>query len=389
VAATFIVVACVASAVVAGAAVHLSEPPMPTVAQVRAALKAAVTFQPAPGATGVAPDAKIVVHGGSGRLVAARATAQDGTQIVGQLSHRENAWHSHGALAYGAHITVTATVVGPTHARVDSTMSFGTLTPAVLVDATMFPTTGLEVGVGEPIQFRLSRPITSDAARRSLLSHLTVSESRPVAGGWRWFSDTELHFRPKAFWPAGEHITVTWDFRGWNAGGGAWGSAQGSTAFNIGDARVSYANLATDVMSVTDNGRVVAIYPISGGKPTDPTMGGVHVVLDRESVVHMVSSTNGIPVDSPDGYDELVYSDVHISDSGEYVHAAPWSVTSQGRTNVSHGCVNLSPADAAAFFAFSRVGDVVLVAGSPRPPDAGDHGVMDWTASWSSFSPAR
>ena len=45
----------------------------------------------------------------------------------------------------------------------------------------------------------------------------------------------------------------------------------------------------------------------------------------------MNSATNGVPVNSPDGYDELVYSDVHISDSGEYVHAAPWSVDSQGR----------------------------------------------------------
>ena len=45
----------------------------------------------------------------------------------------------------------------------------------------------------------------------------------------------------------------------------------------------------------------------------------------------MISSTNGIPVNSPDGYDELVYSDVHISDSGEYVHAAPWSVDESGQ----------------------------------------------------------
>src|SRR4029077_2075297 len=126
----------------------------------------------------------------------------------------------------------------------------------------------------------------------------------------------------------------------------------------IGHARVSYADLATHLMRVTDNGRTIATFPISGGKPADPTMAGVHIVLDRESVVHMVSSTNGIPVNSPDGYDELVYEDVHISDTGEYVHAAPWSVSSQGRSNVSHGCINLSPANAAAFFAFSRVGDV-------------------------------
>ena len=33
-------------------------------------------------------------------------------------------------------------------------------------------------------------------------------------------------------------------------------------------------------------------------------------------------------------------------------------------------------------------GDIVIVAGSPRPPAAGDHGVMDWATSWSAFTPA-
>ena len=141
-------------------------------------------------------------------------------------------------------------------------------------------------------------------------------------------------------------------------------------------------------MTVSDNGRLIATYPFSGGRDMYPTMNGVHIVLDRESVVHMVSSTNGIPVNSPDGYDELVYSDVHITDSGEYVHAAPWSVDSQGRDNVSHGCINLSPADALAFFGFSRVGDVVWVVGGPRPPAQGDHGVMDWETKWSDWTPA-
>jgi hypothetical protein len=102
----------------------------------------------------------------------------------------------------------------------------------------------------------------------------------------------------------------------------------------------------------------------------------------------MISSTNGIPVNSPGGYDELVYNDVHISDSGEYVHAAPWSVASQGNTNVSHGCINLSNENALAFFNFSRVGDIVQVVGGPRPPELGDHGVMDWDTDWSQWTPA-
>ena len=106
-------------------------------------------------------------------------------------------------------------------------------------------------------------------------------------------------------------------------------------------------------------------------------MDGTHIVLDRESVVHMVSSTVGIPVNSPNGYDEYVYDDVHISDSGEYVHAAPWSVGRQGVTNVSHGCINLSAANATCVLQLQpgrRRGPGRGLAPAGQP---GDHGA--WT----------
>ena len=34
---------------------------------------------------------------------------------------------------------------------------------------------------------------------------------------------------------------------------------------------------------------------------------------------------------------------VRIYNSGNFVHSAPWSVGDQGKRNVSHGCINLSP----------------------------------------------
>jgi lipoprotein-anchoring transpeptidase ErfK/SrfK len=393
---------CVAIGVTVSGAARLSESkgvrvgsraarerPANSVSELRAALAASLTFVPAPGATSVAPDAPIVVKAGAGHLTTVRVTSSSGVAVAGALASSGDEWQSSGSLAYGTVYHVTATVSGALHVRAESTVTFRTLTPSADVTASVFPSEGLSVGVGQPVVLRFSQAITSDAARASLLRHLSVTESRPIIGGWYWFSDRELHFRPKQFWPTGERVTVAWNLTGWNASDGAWGEGRGLTLFTVGHARVSFANLSTDEMTVTDNGRTIATYPISGGKPSDPTMGGVHIVLDRSSVVRMVSSTNGIPVNSPDGYDELVYDDVHISDTGEYVHAAPWSVGSQGHTNVSHGCVNLSPANALAFFAFSRVGDIVLVTGSPRPPVLGDHGVMDWDTSWSSFTPAN
>jgi lipoprotein-anchoring transpeptidase ErfK/SrfK len=356
--------------------------------QARAALAASLKFAPASGATAVPPDAPIVVKTGAGHVAGVRVTAPTGDAVAGTLTPSTGEWKPDGSLAYDTVYRVDATVSGASGVRAKSTSTFRTLSPSEGVTAWVFPNEGLTIGVGQPVVFRFSRAITDAAARAGVLRHVTVTASPPVVGGWHWFSNRELHFRPQKFWPAGARVTVAWDLTGWNAGDGRWGQGAGPTHFSIGHARVSVADLSTHLMTVTENGRTIATFPISGGRPKDPTMGGVHIVLDRQSIVRMVSSTNGIPVNSPDGYDELVYDDVHISDTGEYVHAAPWSVRSQGRANVSHGCINLGPANARAFFDFSRVGDVIVVAGSPRPPVLGDHGVMDWDTRWPDFTPA-
>ena len=344
---------------------------------------------PANGKTGVAPDAPVVIEAAFGKIGTVHVSSTTGATVAGMLTSSGTRWQSTRPLDYGTSYRVTANVTGSADATVRLVSTFHTLVPTAGVGVNVFPTENLNVGVGQPIVFRFDHFITTAAGRAAVVRHLNVIESKQVLGGWHWFSNNELHFRPKGYWPAQNRITVSWDLDGWNAGDGLWGQGQGVVHFSIGDARIALANLATHQMAVTENGRVVATYPISAGKDADPTMGGSHIVLDRASVVHMVSSTNGVPVNSPDGYDELVYWDVHISDSGEYVHAAPWSINSQGQANVSHGCINLSPANAEAFFHFSHVGDVVLVGGGPRPPAIGDHGVMDWDTPWTDFTPAN
>jgi lipoprotein-anchoring transpeptidase ErfK/SrfK len=282
---------------------------------------------------------------------------------------------------------VTATLVDRFKRSVTTRSSFSTLTPTAWVNVNLLPQSGLTVGVGQPIVLKFTQAVTDPAARERLLSHLDTSLSTPVPVGAYWFSGTELHLRPENFWPSGEEITFSDALDGWDAGGGMWGQGTGIVKFTIGDARISTANLATHQMTVSDNGNVVATYPISAGSTQYPTMTGTHIVLDRVSQIQMVSSTVGIPVNSPGGYDEKVLWDVHVSDSGEYVHAAPWSVSAQGFENVSHGCINLSPTSAQQFFGMSQIGDIVNVVDGPRPPVPGDHGVMDWETPWSSFTP--
>jgi lipoprotein-anchoring transpeptidase ErfK/SrfK len=380
------VLACLVIGIVTlGSADRVSDSHGPTARELEDALAAAIRITPKSRTVDVAPDAPIVVTSSLGRLTGVRVTSSSGATVPGTWDAASDRWKSRGLLLYGERYRVVATVTGAANLLARKTATFRTLSPTDTATVSVWPTEGLSVGVGQPIVFTFSRAIP-ESSRAALQKHLLVATKPKVVGGWHWFNDHELHFRPKDLWPKGTDVTVIWSLPGWKAGDDVWGDGRGATKFSIGNARVSIANLTTFEMTVTENGNVVATYPMSGGRPSDPTMGGTHIVMDRQTVVRMNSATNGVPVDSPDGYDMLVYNNVHISDSGEYVHAAPWSTGSQGNANVSHGCINLSPENAKAFMDFSRVGDIVIVTGSTRGPELGDHGVMDWSTPWSEWT---
>jgi hypothetical protein len=71
-----------------------------------------------------------------------------------------------------------------------------------------------------------------------------------------------------------------------------------------------------------------------------------------------------------------------MSYSGIYVHAAPWSVSSQGRNNVSHGCLNVSTSNAQWFYDNTRRGDVVQVVNTVGTTLPGTDGLGDWNIPW-------
>lgn len=381
------VVAAVMLSACAALAPHAAPPATTSLAHLSGKLAKTVTISPSNGTADVALNAPVTVITGSGHLTSVQVAPMTGAPLTGALDAGGTKWTSVGALTAASTYQVKAVVRGRSGVTATVTSSFTTLTPTAWVQASVWPDSGLSVGVGQPIVLRFNQPIVTPSSRQSVLAFLHLSMSSPVPVGAYWFSPTELHLRPQNFWPSGEQIAFTSSLGGWDAGSGEWGQGTVSVNFTIGDARISTANLATHQMTVTDNGQLVATYPISAGADQYPTMNGLHIVMDRESQVHMISSSVGIPVNSPNGYDEIVYWDVHISDSGEYVHSAPWSVGAQGNSNVSHGCINISPTNAEQFFNFSRVGDIVNVVGGPRPPVPGDHGVMDWSTPWSAFVP--
>src|SRR5581483_7882201 len=94
----------------------------------------------------------------------------------------------------------------------------------------------------------------------------------------------------------------------------------------------------------------------------------------------MDSETYGVSSDSPDGYDLDVKLAVQMDNSGNFVHSAPWSVDDQGKRNVSHGCINISPSNARWFYDNFGIGDPIVVTNSVGSYTQNDGG-QDWQIS--------
>ncbi|HYY80058.1 MAG TPA: Ig-like domain-containing protein [Actinomycetes bacterium] len=343
---------------------------------------ARVTVLPRNGARGVALDAQAKVAVEGGRIRSVRVTDPAGQRLPGLLLHGGRSWASTGALAPATRYRLVVEAVNGAGSPTRRVSSFTTLRPVAQLRASIMPLDGETVGVGLPIGVWFNQPV---ADRAAVERHLQVASSKPVKGAWHWFNDREVHYRPRSYWPAGAQVTLAARLAGVDAGQGVWGVADRTVRFRIGDRHVSIVNVNTHRMKVTSGGHTLKVLPVSTGREKYPTTNGVHFVVSKAQDELMDSATVGIPRDSPDGYYEHVFWSVRISDSGEFVHAAPWSVASQGNANVSHGCVNLSTEDATWFFKLARRGDVVEVVGSPKKPGR-SFGTVDWNLSWAAWT---
>ena len=343
---------------------------------------ASVEVSPADGATDVSPRVPLEISVTDGELTEVRVVDGAGAEVAGAVADSPgdpavDVWTPDTPLGYGASYTLTVTAEGEDAGTAEGATTFTTVTPQTQLTPSIGPLDGQTVGVGMPIRVYFDEPVTDKAAVEGALR---VTSSTPTDGAWNWFSDTEVHFRPSQYWPADTDVTLDADLYGVPLGGGVWGETDRTVSFRIGERHVSIADADTHQMEVYDGDQLVQTFPMSAGGPDFPSRNGPHVVteLNRDRV--MDSSTYGVPVDSPDGYRTPVEYAVRLSDSGEFVHAAPWSVAQQGRENVSHGCINVSTENARWFFGFSQPGDVVEI----RNSDAGTlrSDISDWTIPW-------
>jgi lipoprotein-anchoring transpeptidase ErfK/SrfK len=245
------------------------------------------------------------------------------------------------------------------------------------------PLAGETVGVGMPVIVTFDVPVTD---RASFESHMTVTSTPEQAGGWYWLSDQVAHYRPKKYWQAGTTVSVDVDINSVPAGNGIYGQESRQVDFQVGDAHVYKVDMDSYRMRVFSNGKLQRTLPVTTGEePKFTTRSGIKVIMEKYDAKRMNSETVGIPNDSADGYNlDNVQWAMRVTSSGEFIHAAPWSVASQGNANVSHGCTGLSTANADWLYHMSVRGDVVEYVGTDRSIEPGN-GWSDWNLSWAEY----
>ncbi|MEV7967716.1 Ig-like domain-containing protein [Sphaerisporangium sp. NPDC088356] len=331
-----------------------------------------IKISPVTGASKVRPDKRVVVTAGNGELQEVTVQA-GGKTLKGQFDAGHTKWVSKGPLKPSSSYTVSAKASGA-GGPAEATSTFTTLKPAQeLRIADVTPNRkGETVGVGMPIMVTFSGPVGD---KKAVEESLEVTAEKPVSGAWRWINDTLVIYRPAKYWPAHQKVKFTALLEGVRAGKDTYGVKNYATTMKIGAAWISSVDTRSHSMVVRKDGKVVQKMAISAGKATSreyTTTNGIHLTMERGNPVTMISP--GKKEGDPGYYKEVVDHAVRISNSGEYVHSAPWSVGSQGRANVSHGCVNARPDQARWFYDNFHRGDIVKIVGTNR--------ALEWNNGW-------
>ena len=307
------------------------------------------------------------------------ATATSGSDETGTR------WESSVDLVTGATYTWEATTESPDGA--EHTVTGTVTTPETTAQEELTAKTVIAddqtVGVGAPIIVMFNSTIPEDA-RAAIEARLSVEvtdedgEPLDVEGSWGWLYDTDgisrVHYRPEEFWPSDVDVQVNVPLEGVEYSPRWYGKEDVELNFEVGRDQRVVADAQTHRMTIERDGEEIADWPASLGTPQAPSYNGTHVVMAKHEFYTMASEQWN--------YETDVNWAVRIHNNGEFVHAAPWSVGSQGSANVSHGCINLSTERAKEYFDMALYGDPVEITGSSVELTTEHSDISDWVYSW-------
>ncbi|MEU9127032.1 Ig-like domain-containing protein [Kitasatospora sp. NPDC048540] len=349
---------------------------------------AAVTIEPADGATGVKPAGALKVGVSGGKLTTVAVTGPDGKEVPGAVAADGLSWVPSGNLAVSAQYRVAAKAVDAAGLETTAQSGFTTLTPAKDAGAHDNISDGGTYGVGMIVSLTFDRPVKDKAAVEKGVGFET-SDGTVVKG--HWFGSQRVDFRPAEYWKAGTTVAVHYRLKSVEVAPGVYGGVDRDEPFTIGRSQITTADVATHRMQVVRDGQAVDEVPFTAGKAGFDTWNGTMVVEDKAETTRM-SSQGVAGVGSGEEYD---ISDVphamRLTDSGTYVHGNYWS-SAFGSYNASHGCIGLADAKggsassrAGKFYDSSLIGDVVTVVNSKGEQVAADNGLSGWNLSWNNW----
>jgi lipoprotein-anchoring transpeptidase ErfK/SrfK len=254
-----------------------------------------------------------------------------------------------------------------------------------------------------PIILRFT-PLPTDATAFLQAVKVTVG-GQPANGAWYWEQPTadevkshtlEAHYRLRSYWPAHTDIHVSLPIGGLSAGTGlAYSDALTSVDFKTGAAHVSTVDGTAERMVVTSDGTQVApagetTIPVSLGAAATPTYLGTKIVMqkgEQDPATGKLRPNGTVMMNNPPLYsNDPVQWSVRVTQSGEYVHSAPWN-GEIGAVSTSNGCTNLHAADAQWFYKFSLIGDVVKYVNVPNTKTMPFwDGYGDWNLTWQQWT---
>jgi lipoprotein-anchoring transpeptidase ErfK/SrfK len=343
---------------------------------------ATIKILPATGAHDVRPDTKVKVAVSRGTLTQVTVKGEDGSQVNGSMDLPSTTWTATDSLGPGAAYTVTASAADAHGLITTTTTLFRTLEVSDddrLRAVNVAPLNGSTVGVGQPISVGFNHVVKDRAAVQQALQ---VEAMPPVEGAWYWIDEETVDYRPESFWPAGTKVTLHAKLQGVNAGNGRWGSANRDVSFTIGRQQIIKVDVDDLQMKVVRNGKTVKTFQVTSGKPGWETRNGIKVIQDKETDKTWTNEA----INAPEQY--RLHSDwaLRMTQSGEFLHDAPWSIGNLGRVSASHGCVGMYPSNAHWLFENTIVGDPVIVTGSPRPYEDLGNLFADWNVAWPKWS---
>ncbi|MBX6355626.1 MAG: L,D-transpeptidase family protein [Micromonosporaceae bacterium] len=318
-----------------------------------------------------------------GTVDAVTLTEQGGGQVGGAMRGDGSSWIPNKPLKFGRTYTAKVTARDSDGRTVTRSTSFSTMKEPdsrVATGLNMTDSDSRTFGVAMPVAVRFDEEVPA-SARAAVERRLFVTSDPPQPGAWRWFTGREVLYRPQNYWKPGTKINVRAALDGVPLGNDRYGDTDHTASGTIGRDFEMKVDNKTKSMSVYQDGKLLKTMPVSLGKPSTPSSSGTMVIMERDRETVFDTRRELGPVE---GYRVNIQWAQRLTWGGQFIHSAPWSVWDQGRDNVSHGCVNLSPENAKWLFDRTEVGDPVTVQGTEAKLDPGD-GWTAWNMSWANY----